>query len=460
MAAIRGRNVAGPAPRSEPNPFYFSFTSGTNRPQPKVAVNYMKLRAFSESPIPRRAIDYLKHQVAAQHWDIVPEDGTAPNGRQKREIAIVKAILKAPNSHLSYRDLIEMIVDDMLTIGHAAVEKRLWPTNPDKPLVLYPMDAASVHLYTDWDGSPSKPRYAQIDRYGKTIDFRDDQLMYLVYNPRTNTPWGLSPLEVAAQTIDYLLNTQAYAARASSNATPRKLIDLGSNVEPDQVKEIRKWWRDEVEGRGHQPIIGSGDAKTLELGAASDEALFLRWQQMLINQIANAFGLDAQKFSAILATKSNGDVMDDASDEGAVRPLAATIAEAINREIIRALGFKDIEFRFRWTANLKDRKSLAAIHQIYLTQEAMTIDEVRQEIGYPPLPDGKGQYTLAEYRAMFSAMNTNGTSLPGGLVNDEAKRGLANVPMPENPKQTQGQNQTPALKEPQNQNAKDPMKIA
>jgi HK97 family phage portal protein len=422
FAAIRGRD---PKPRANLNPFYFTFTSGTGRPQPRTTINFARLRAFSESPIPRRAIDYIKNQVSMLDWDVVVKGGKRPNGRQKKGIAKVCAILEAPNSHESWRTFIEQIVEDCLVVGYAAVEKRRWETNPDKPLVLYPFDAASLHIYTDWDGSPNKPRFAQVDKYGNTINFTDDQLMYIRYNPRTSTPWGLSPLEVAAQTIDYLLQAQAYAGRMASNATPRKLIDFGEDVDEQQIKEIRLWWRNEVEGRGHTPIIGgSKGAQSIELGATNDEGLFLKWQQFLINQIANAFGLDSQKFGAVLASRATGDILDDASDEGAIRPLAHSIAAAINREIIQALGFKDLEFRFRWTANYKDRKSLAAIHQIYATQDILTIDEIRAELGYPPLPDDKGKYTLAEYRAIYAVSNTNSTVLPAGVVSDEENDGM------------------------------------
>lgn len=443
---MRGKQA--PDSRSQPNPFFTNFTAGTGRPQPKLQINFTKLRAFSESPIPRRAINYLKNQVASLDYGIVSVDGKALNGRQKREARMVMNVLESPNNTDSWAEWVKQTVEDMLVVGYSASEKRLWPTNSERPIVLYPFDAASLNLYTDWHGDPNTPRYAQIDRFGNVIDFRDDQLMYIRNDPRTNTPWGLSPLEVAAQTVDYLLTTQAYASRATSNATPRKLLDLGEEIDSQQVKEIRLWWRDEVEGRGHMPIIGgTKGAKSIELGASGDEELYLRWQQFLINQIANAFGMDAQKFGSVLATKSNGDVMDDSTDEGAVRPLASAIEDAINSRIIRTLGYKDIKFKFRWTANMRDRKSLAAVHQIYATQDVMTIDEIRAEIGLPPLLDGKGKYTLAEYRSIYAVQNTNAVTLPGGVASDEEKAGL---------------NQTPSMQtdKPVNQNGADPMKVA
>ncbi|UJF36538.1 phage portal protein [Paenibacillus hexagrammi] len=423
VSAFRGGK--SPQPRAELTPFYFPFVSGGNvRPQPKLTMNHAKLRVFSESPIPRRAIDYIKNQVSMLEWDVLTKDGKELNSRQKKDAARVKAILETPNSQESWRTFIEQIAEDMLVIGYSSIEKRDWSANKERPLVLYPFDSASLQMYSDWDGTPSKPRFAQVDGYGQMINFRDDQLIYVRNNPRTNTPWGLSPLEVAAQTIDYLLSAQAYAGRSAGNATARKLVDLGEDIDPAQLEEIRMWWRSEVEGRGHTPIIGgSKGAKSIELGATNDEGLFLKWQGFLINQVANAFGLDSQKFGAVLASRATGDILDDSTDEGAIRPLAHSIAAAINRGVIEALGIKDLKFVFRWTANYKDRKSLAAIHQIYITQDVLTIDETRAELGLPPLPEKKGQYTVAEYRAIYGVMN-QGMGTPSGVLKDMSEDGM------------------------------------
>lgn len=475
LSAFRGKT---PQPRAVPSPFYFPFIGsmggGNVKPQPKFTMNFVKLRTFSESPIPRRAIDYIKNQISMLDWHIASKDGVELTERQRKDVERIIAILSRPNKQESWRTFIEQIVEDMLVLGYASIEKREWKGNKAKPFVLFPFDGSSLNFYADWDGSANNPRYAQIDPYGRTVNFTRDQVMYIRFNPRTSTPWGLGPLEVAAQTIDYLLSVQAYAGRAASATTARKLLDLGESIDPLQLDEVRQWWRSEVEGRGHTPIIGgSKGAQSIELGAANDEALFLKWQSFLINQIANAFGLDSQKFNAVLASRATGDILDDSTDEGSIRPLAHTIAAAINCDIIEALGITDLTFEFRWTVNFKDRKSLAAIHQIYLTQDIMTIDEARKEIGLSPLPDGKGQYTLAEYRAIYAVMN-QGQGAPSGVLEDEENQGMipttglppqkgtVQQPTDQNDQQSQNQNATPAIqtrdKKPMNKTA-DPLKV-
>ncbi|MCZ8512412.1 phage portal protein [Paenibacillus filicis] len=414
-----------PAQRSNPFPFFFGMVGGVNRPQPNFTIDNNKLRSFSESPIPRRAIDYIKNQVSMLDWDIVAKNNKSLNARQKKDIERIKRILESPNHDDSWRSFIEQIVEDMLVIGHTNIEKREWKGNTDQPFVLYPFDAASLQIYTNWNGSRTNPRYAQINFNDKSqVDFRDDQLIFIRHNPRTNSPWGLSPLKVAADTINHLLNAQAYAGKKASNATTDKALNLGEDFDQPQLDEFIMRWRSEIEGRGVLPIFASKGATSIDLGASSDEALFLKWQGFLINQIANAFGLDSQKFGAVLASRATGDILDNASDEGAIRPLAHSVAAAINKKIIEPLGIKDLLFKFRWTANLQDEKSLSAILQIDVQQDIITIDEARERKGLQPLPDGKGIYTRAEYLALYGRSNNNNTTFPAGLLQDENKDGM------------------------------------
>ena len=66
------------------------------------------------------------------------------------------------------------------------------------PLVLWPVDGASIRMNLEWDGSPQSQRYMQVnDQSGANsqIKLDDDELIYIRLNPRTHTPFGLGPLE-------------------------------------------------------------------------------------------------------------------------------------------------------------------------------------------------------------------------------------------------------------------------
>lgn len=398
-----------PTAKAKKDPYFFGMQNGfgTGRSTPKTTMNMSKLRSFSESPVPRRAISYIKDQISMLDWDIVMLDGSQPNPKQRAEIAMLKYMFHHPNPDDTWRSFLEQFAEDLLVIGAGSVEKVPWPNNPEQQLALYLVDAASIEIFQQWNGDPKKPRYAQRDAKGDYVTFTTGELMYTRMNPRTNTPFGLSPLEVAAQNIEYFLDAQAKAGRATSLATPDRALDLGEEVTTDHLREYRIYWQDEVEGRGRQPIIGgTKNAKSIQLAATDDNGLFLKWQSFLIVQIANAFGVDPMKFGALIGTThANANVLDDSTDESAIRPLAHTIQQAINRDILSFLGYDKYEFVFRWTSSFEDRKSLAAIDQIYLQMNVLQLDEARAHIGKPPLPDGKGAMTLAEHNARYGGNN-------------------------------------------------------
>lgn len=391
-------------------PYYYGGINVDNRSTQNTRINQQMLRAFSETPIPRRAIDYIRNQIARLDWDLSPINEKKLKRDEKKKVEALRNTLKNPNPDDNWGSWIGQIIEDLLVIGWGASEIKEWKGNPDSPYLYYPMDAASVQIYMDWDGSPDKPRYAQVNQQGDVVNFKPREIIVMKYNARTNTPFGLSPLEVSMQQIQYFLDAQNYAGKVASNAVPKKLLDLGLEADTEKVKEFRTYFRNEIEGTSHLPIIGgTSGAKSVDLGHAGDNSLFLQWQQFLISIIANAFNLDIMKFNDIVGVnRSTGDTMDDASDEGAIRPLAEIIEHYINSNILPLFELEDVvEFKFRFTTSFQDRKSLAVIHQIYGQLDVMTINEIRREMGLPDLETdkhlgkSKGDFTLSEYRAIY-----------------------------------------------------------
>jgi phage portal protein BeeE len=417
-AAIDAFSGKVPQGKAEQHPLYLNFNVGTlGQPTQNSKVNHQMLRNFSENAVVRRAIDYIRNQVCRLAWDfetiLLDKKLTAD---QKRRVQLLKDCLSNPNPNDDWMTWIGQLIEDSLVIGQSYTEnKEFTGHEKDHPYLWYPVDAASVQVYLDWDGDPRKPRFAQFDLKGRRIDLKTTELFEMVHNKRSNTPFGLSPVEVAVHQIQYLLEAQNYAGKTASNATPKKLLSLGSDVGETQVQAYRRYFKDEIEGRSHLPIIGgTEDPKSIELGHTGDQALFLQWQAFLIGIIASTFNLDAMKFNLVVGiNRSTGDTLDDVSDEGAIRPMAQQIEYYINRHIVPLFGLDGVvKFRFQYTTSFQDRKSLSVIHQIYLQAETMTINEARREIGLPPLPYSnligmsKGDLTVSEYRAIFGGTNT------------------------------------------------------
>ena len=399
-----------PEQKGHANPYFWgSFIQNQGgSASSKAEMNYIKLRALSETSVPRRAIRFIKTQVSRLECGIEVKTGQKATAKQLQIISALNNTFNSPNGEDTWNSFCEKMIEDLLVIGWSTVVVKDWSVSADHPLLLFPSDAASFQIYTDWDGSPRTRKYAQFARNGERVDFLPSELFTIKFDSRTSEPFGLSPMSVCAQEVEYLLNAMAYAGGVASSAHPKKLLHLGEDADGEFIKEVRMYFKDDIEGRNSLPIMGGTKAPTtLDLGADTDEALFLKHQQHLITLVANTFGLDPQKMGILGSmNKSTGDSLDSVTDDGAIRPVAHAIEEAINNYFLRRFGIYEVaEFKFRFTTSQNDVKALAVLHQLRLQDDSMTINEARNEMGQAPMPVDKqlghspGDFLLSEFRA-------------------------------------------------------------
>ncbi|MGA9354153.1 MAG: phage portal protein, partial [Terriglobales bacterium] len=220
------------------------------------------MRRFAETPVARRAINVIKDRIAGMKWRIQARSGRSiehiPNGALRAQI--LTANFEAPNPDDSFRSFVEQVLEDVIVGGFGAIELDrvagwelpvdgttragagltatgeticarnraepaipVWAGNaaPAFPLLMWPVDGATIRILSDWDGRPDSPRYVQVTGlFGADgqIVLNDDELSYVRLNARTHTPFGLGRVEVAFETINEFLSAHRYAGRLASNS--------------------------------------------------------------------------------------------------------------------------------------------------------------------------------------------------------------------------------------------------
>ncbi len=363
------------------------------------------LRRFAETPIVRRAINVIKDRIAAMDWQVRVRRGIAPGdlADARAKLRALRLTLEEPNSSDSFRTLIEQVIEDALTGGYGAIEME--PTgDSDRPAQLWPVDGASIRINAKWDGSADVPRYAQVTATGQyevpvdggssagspgaagSIALRDDQLIYIRMNPRSFTPFGLGPLEVAFETVNQFLAAHRFAGKLAANAVAQYAVWL-NEATPAQHDRLIRWWQDEIEGTGRVPLISTEQKpEVLRFAQGTDADLRLAWQQFLIRMIANAFGLPP------LLLGLEGDVnrstaaeLADEAFRGAIQPLAQLLAGHITRDLFtKCIGWREFEFVFN-DLNARDEETELAVQVQLLEAGVYTVDEVRAMRGLAPL---------------------------------------------------------------------------
>jgi HK97 family phage portal protein len=358
------------------------------------------LRRFAETPLVRRAINIIKDRVAAMDWQVrlrgdyaagdCASSGRASGGNidVAAKASALRRVLEEPNPQDSFRSLIEQAIEDALTGGFGAIEMEA-TGDAERPAMLWSVDGASIRVNGKWDGSTDAPRYAQVlpgQPESAAVDLRDDQLIYLRMNPRSFTPFGLGPLEVAFETVNQFLSAHRFAGKLAANAVAQYALWL-NEATPAQHDRLIRWWQDEIEGTGRVPLISTEQKpEVLRFAQGTDADLRLQWQQFLIRMVANAFGVPPLLLG--LESDVNRSTAAELADEafrGAIAPMAHLVAGHITRDLFaKCIGWREFEFLFN-DLSARDEETELAVQVQLLQNGVLTVDEVRALRGYPAL---------------------------------------------------------------------------
>ena len=380
-AAVQRKTVPLP---SILGPYHFP---GKALPKPTPA----NLRRFAETPVVRRAINLIKDRVASMDWQVRLKRDFGPDtvAYAKRRMATLRRSLEFPNASDSFRTLIEQVIEDALVGGYGAIEMELTGDN-EHPFELWPVDGATIQIDPKWDGQPDTIRFAQatgVMGSEALIPLKDNELIYLRMNPRSYTPFGLGPLEVAFETVNTFLSAHRFAGKLASNAVVQYALWLNETT-PTQHERLIRWWQDEIEGTGRVPLISTEQKpEVLRFAAGTDADLRLTWQEFLIRMIANAFSLPPMLLGLEqdVNRSTAAELMDEAF-HSAILPLARLVAEHLTRDLFaKRLGWPEFEFVFN-ELDATDEMEEVQIQTALLAAGVLTVNEVRAMRGLAPLP--------------------------------------------------------------------------
>ena len=362
------------------------FRSRTNMADAVPKRSPENLRRMAELPIARKAINTIKDRIAGMRWRIQVRSGRSQVAEDTAaRIEMLTRMFEQPNPDDSFRSMCEQVLEDVIVGGFGALELQK-TGDAEKPLLLWPVDGATIRLRTDWNGDATAVRYVQEGRYGGTpLELADRELSYIRLNPRTHTPFGLGRLEVAFETIHAFLGAHRYAANLASNSVAQYALWM-QDMDATQHERLIRWWQDEIEGTGKVPILTAETRpEVLRFGGGTDADLRLQWQEFLIRVIAAAFDLPPL-FLGVEAdvNRSTAGELSDAAFRTAVVPTAKLLAEHLTRDVLgKALGFEDLEFVFA-DVDAPNEMEQAQLHEILLRSGVLTVDEVRAMRGLAP----------------------------------------------------------------------------
>jgi hypothetical protein len=347
------------------------------------------LRYFSRTPYARRAINAIRNPICQLEWEISPLPGVKMTSELKRQIELASYCFDHPNYSDSFATMTAELIEDVCC-GAGAIETQIGG-DPDRPLWMWPVDGLSIQMFAGWDGSAADAHYYQTMGYGGVgnlpndgIALRDDELLYIRPNPSTADPFGFGPIEIAFLSIARQLGVADFAGNLASNARPSAGLVL-KGADEDTILAFRSYWTNEIEAQGKMPIMGGEGGEAVRFWPEGDSALYLKYQEFLIREIATAFDLSPMNFGIEAGiNRGQGEVAADRDWDSAIKPMASTLSAKYTRHALhKKLGFHQLQHRFLGL-DREDEEATSQIMKTYYGINVFTPNDILARLGKPP----------------------------------------------------------------------------
>jgi HK97 family phage portal protein len=345
-------------------------------------------REWSMTPWVRAAIKIRRDQVASADWDIVPYDKEAHYDRGlARQI---RDLLDNPNGKLvSFHSFVQELLEDLLVLDAAACEK---VRNPMGEIAeLWPVPGEYIWVDVTWNGDPERPRYYYAPDGIVRATFRNQDLLYMLDNPRTISGVGISPIEVLREVLQAELAALRYNRRVMSNAPPEGVLNLGENADEEAVRRFESKWYAQTSGTGGLSVVGGyRNLSWMPFRAANRDMQFAEWIELLIRCIAVVYGLAPMDLGITYdVNRSTAEQQSENTQDRGLRPLLDLFQRYITKEIVWDEGFggknNNLSFRFG-SLNLRESQQKAAINKVAVGGAPWkTINEARVMDGRAPI---------------------------------------------------------------------------
>jgi HK97 family phage portal protein len=366
--------------------------TGRRKEKPEGRIDYSTLRNFSvHYPIARSCIDYLKTKVLKLNWDITTEDPDQDLNKDDPRVKLVKAFFKKPLGRSSgYRQFVESILEDYFVVGAIALERM--KTRGGQFLgELKLVDASTIKVYVDDYGripEPPQNAYAQVIGGSVVVRLTMDDLIYRVRSPRSNTVYGLSPIESIIIQAESALQGSLYSYRWFSDGNmPEGFLKMPEGWTADQIKKFERYFNSMLAGnfrnnRRIKPIPSGAEFVPVK---KPEEVGYERFEQWILQLTCTVFGVPPQDIGFThQINKSSSETQQEMGQERGMRPVAAFLEDMFTDIIQQDFGFAD--FKFIYTdVDPVDAKTEAEVEKIRLESGVLSVDEIRQLEGREPI---------------------------------------------------------------------------
>jgi len=301
-----------------------------------------------------------------------------------------------PDDRMLFGEFLKLIGRDVITFGHAAIEKvktrggglhrfRLLPAEsvyrinkavPKKQIESEEESARKVYGVPKGDNDPRQDqtinevpveyyKYVQVSYDNRPIaNFGDEDMIFKLFNPQNfadSNGYCYSPLEMAIINITNHLNVENYNSNFFTQGyAARGVLHLKGTVTQSQLANFRRQFYNSISGAQHAwrtPIVaGLDEVQWVPMSASAKEMEYINFNNHLMRILCAQFQIDPVEIGLdylVSATgrspmqQANNEYKISYSRERGLGPILMFMEDLINGEIIPAID-KNLASKYRF----------------------------------------------------------------------------------------------------------------
>ena len=257
----------------------------------------------------------------------------------------------------------------------------IWPLRPDRVSII-----------------PDKRDYIRGFVYhgrGRTLPLTPEEVVWFRYFNPLEEYAGLSPVAPARLAVDMGQDALRFNRNFLRNsAQPDFVLLTNEQMNDSEVDDFYRRWEARFRGpeRARRPAVASFVRDIKTLGLSHREMDFIQGLRWSLEEVSRAYGVPRPLLSDLeRATFSNVNAAERFFWRNTMVPEMTFLAQQVSRHLFPLLGYPNLEMEFDLSAIealAEDENARANREAQLLDRGVLTINEVRQTRGLPPVPWG------------------------------------------------------------------------
>lgn len=350
-------------------------------PPPKTTEDYLK--AYQNISWVYACVRVIAETISSVNWRLYDT-----NTWDEIEDHEAIKLFDNPNPFFTRSELFRLIAQNLELTGESFI--LLLRDQNNKIIGLLPLNPVRMDIKLDGN-IPSGYVYHIGD---KQVDLSLDDVIFIRY-PNPASPYrGVSPLMATAISAD----VYKYASEWNRNffynaASPSAVLQVNGNLTDKQRELLKKQLETKYRGlkNAHKFIILEGGIEFKPISLTHRDMEFLALMKYTREEIAAIFGVPLSKIGLLEnVNRATAYVSDYSFHKNTIQPKLILIKEAFNKYYLPHFG-ENLYLDFDSIVP-QDEEFLLKQNVEYLKLGVLTINEVREELGYEPVEWGDTPY--------------------------------------------------------------------